>query len=48
MRKVEWIIKCPLCGSMFESYEEFVKHVFESHPNNPAARVRAITQQHKR
>jgi hypothetical protein len=32
---------CPACNASFSSYENYVDHVFESHPGQPELRMKA-------
>ncbi|MCS7132764.1 MAG: hypothetical protein NZ918_03485 [Aigarchaeota archaeon] len=34
MRAGQYRIKCPLCGALFDSYEEYTLHVFSRHPDS--------------
>jgi uncharacterized C2H2 Zn-finger protein len=34
-----WALECPLCGSEFPGWTEYVKHVEEAHPDKPSARL---------
>jgi uncharacterized C2H2 Zn-finger protein len=35
-------VVCPSCNSEFESYEEYINHVFQKHEDQPSLRMRAM------
>lgn len=35
-------VKCPICGILFDSYEDYASHVFLKHPDSPWARFKGI------
>lgn len=36
----KYVVKCPECGSHSISFEDYLNHVFSSHPDKPSLRVR--------
>ncbi|MCD6341852.1 MAG: hypothetical protein J7L83_03240 [Thaumarchaeota archaeon] len=41
MRAAKFKIRCPICGKLFESYEDYASHIFSEHPDSLRARFKA-------
>jgi len=37
----EYQVACPACNASFPSYENYIDHVSNSHPDQPALRMKA-------
>jgi hypothetical protein len=37
----KYLVVCHSCNSEFQSYEEYISHVFEKHEDQPSPRMQA-------
>jgi uncharacterized C2H2 Zn-finger protein len=37
----EYLVVCPSCNSKFQSYEQYISHVFEKHDDQSSLRMQA-------